>query len=122
MRELKKQKNEFPQVYQESRTIEGQSLRPTEMMKRHLAGTLPDIDRSQQYEYHYDENGEQVGEPLPLEYIELHRLAVALRRREFEEATKERERQSLALRDKIIQEYKNSLTQPPPTPESPTTE
>lgn len=91
-----------------SKTIPGQSLIPAELLKRHLAGTLPDIDRSQKYEHHYDENGEQIAQPLPLDYIEMHALAVALRKRQFEEATKKRKRDAEKFRDKIIAEYKAS--------------
>lgn len=88
-----------------SKTIPGQSLIPSDLLKRHLAGTLPDIDQSQRYEYHVDENGEQVSEPLPLEMHEFHKLAVALRKRQFEEATKYRAEQAQKERDKIIADY-----------------
>lgn len=94
-----------PTVYGPSQTIPGQSLKPSELLERHLAGTLPEIDLSDRYEYHYDENGEQIGEPLPLEMHEFHSLAVAIRRREFEAATEARKQEAEALKKQIIEEW-----------------
>lgn len=94
-------------------TIPGQSLKPSELLKRHLAGTLPPIDHSGKYEYHYDENGEQIAEPMPLEMHEMYTLAVAIRKRQFEEATKRREEEAKAFRQQIIDEYKASLEPKP---------
>lgn len=88
-----------------SRTIPGQSLLPSELLKRHLAGTLPDIDHSKRYEYHYDEHGEQVAEPLPIEFHEFHSLAVAIRKRQFEEATERKRQQTDKFKQRVIDEY-----------------
>lgn len=93
------------QKHEESLVIPGQALRPSELLKRHLAGTLPPIDLSGKYEYHYDENGKQVGEPLPLELHTLHQLSVALRKRQYEEALIEKKKQAEKHRDDIISEY-----------------
>lgn len=110
-----------PTSYGPSKTIPGQSLYPADLLKRHLAGTLPDIDHSQKYEYHYDENGEQIAEPLPLEMFELHNLAVALRKKQFEAATKHRAAQAQKERDSIIEQYKSSLKTTEPVPTNPPT-
>lgn len=95
-----------PSTYSTSKTIPGQSLIPAELLKRHLAGTLPDIDKSSKYEYHYDENGEQIGEPLPIEMHELHKLALALRKKQFEEENVRRAERAKKYRDQLIEEYK----------------
>lgn len=119
-------KKEIYTRYLASQTIPGQSLLPSELLKRHLAGTLPPIDQSRKYEYHYDENGEQIGEPMPLDYAELHNLAVALRKRQFEEATKRMKAKREKDREKIIAEYEKAkgvkvadkTPEPPPSSES----
>lgn len=100
-----------------SRTIPGQSLMPSELLKRHLAGTLPEIDQKKNYEYHYDESGEKIGEPLPIEMHEFHALAVALRKRQFEEATKKRAEQAQKFKDQIIEEWKKQNPDKVPAPE-----
>lgn len=94
-----------PTQYSESKTIPGQALKPSELMKRHLAGTLPDIDRSAKFEYHYDEEGNQIGEPFPVEMHELHTLAVAIRKRQYEEELAQRKKRAQRDRDRIIAEY-----------------
>lgn len=104
--------------YSHSRTIPGQSLIPAELLKRHLAGTLPDIDLSTKYEYHYDEEGNQINEPLPLEMHQLHTLAVALRQRQFEAATEHRKKQAEKERAQIIKEYLASQAAKEPNPAS----
>lgn len=120
-------KNQFSTASTESRTIPGQSLVPSELLKRHLAGTLPPIDQSKKYEYHYDEEGNQIGEPLPVDYQELHNLAVAIRKRQFEEATKARKAKAEKERAKIIADYEKAKnvkvvddpkTIPPPSSDS----
>lgn len=93
-----------------SKAIPGQSLYPAELMKRHLAGTLPDIDLSGKYEYHYDEEGNKIADRLPTEMHELHALAVALRKKQFEAATEHRRQQSLKERERIIEEYKKAAS------------
>lgn len=107
-------KEKCSQKFSASRTIPGQSLYPADLMKRHLAGTLPPIDLSGKYEYHYDENGEQIAEPLPLEMYELHALAVALREKQYEAAIEHRKQKALRERDAIIAEYEKTRTQPVP--------
>jgi len=116
-------KNQFSTSSAASKTLPGQALVPSELLKRHLAGTLPPIDQSKRYEYHYDENGVQIGEPLPVDYQELHNLAVAIRKRQFEEATKARKAKVEKERAKIIEEYEKSrnvkvVEEPPPSSDS----
>lgn len=94
-----------PTVYPSSKTIPGQSLRPGELLKRHQAGTLPDIDLSSKYEYHYDENGKQVSVPLPIEMHELHKYALKYRKRQEELVIEKRKADAEAQRKKIIEEY-----------------
>lgn len=102
-----------------SRTIPGQALTPSALLKRHLAGTLPPIDLSSRYEFHYDENGKQVAEPLPLELHEMHKLSVAIRQRQFEEATELRRQRAEKHKQEIIDEYvkKNPPVTPVPKPD-----
>lgn len=112
-------------VYGPSKTIPGQSLYPSDLMKRHLAGTLPPIDLSSRYEHHYDEEGNQISQPLPTEMYELHALAVALRKKQFEAATEHRKQEAIKHRDYIISEYQKqqkALTPHPDNPEAPTPE
>lgn len=94
-----------PTKFGKSKTIPGQSLIPADLMKRHLAGTLPDIDQSAKYEYHYDEDGNQIGEPIPLEMHELHKMAVVIRKRQYEEQLKAKEEQAKRFRQQVIDEY-----------------
>lgn len=95
--------------YGPSKTIPGQSLKPAELLKRHLAGTLPPIDLSGRMEYHYDETGKQVAEPLPLEMHEMHKLAVALRKRQYEEALEARKKQAEKFKQQILAEHQKQL-------------
>lgn len=94
-----------PTKYGPSKTIPGQSLKPAELLKRHLAGTLPPIDLSGRMEYHYDETGKQVAEPLPLEMHEMHKLSVAIRKRQYEEALEYRKKQLEKHKKQILDEY-----------------
>lgn len=105
--------------YGPSRTIPGQSLRPAELLKRHLAGTLPPIDLSKQYEYHYDSEGNQVAEPLPLELHEVHKLSVAIRQRQYEEAIEARRKAAERHKQEIIDEYIRQNPQLKPKEEKP---
>lgn len=98
--------NKSELLFTMSRTIPGQSLRPAELMKRHLAGTIPPIDLSNRYEYHFDEKGNQVAEPLPLELHEVHRLSVAIRKKQYEEALEQRKKQAEKHKQEIIAAYK----------------
>lgn len=104
-----------PTVYSTSRTIPGQSLLPSELLKRHLAGTLPDIDLSQRYEYHYDENGAQIGEAFPIEMHELHKLALRVRKEREEEINKMRAEKAKKFRDDLIEQYKKEQSLAPKT-------
>lgn len=107
-------------IYGTSRTIPGQSLIPADLLKRHLAGTMPDIDLSQRYEYHYDENGNQIGEPLPIELHELHKLALRVRKQQEEAANKLRAEKAKKFRDDLIEQYKKEqLEKNPATPPAP---
>lgn len=94
-----------------SQTIPGQALQPAELLKRHLAGTLPPIDLSKRYEYHYDSDGNQVAEPLPLELHEVHALSVAIRKRQYEEALEHRKKQAEKHKAEIIAEYEKNNPQ-----------
>lgn len=94
-----------PTTYGISKTIPGQALKPSELLKRHLAGTLPEIDLSSRYEYHFDEDGKQVAEPLPLELHEVHRLSVALREEEWKRSLEQRKAQADKHKQDIIDAY-----------------
>lgn len=113
-------KQSTPIKFGPSKTIPGQSLRPAELLKRHLAGTLPDIDLSSKYEHHYDEEGKQVAEPLPLEIHELHKLSVAIRQKQYEEGLEQRKKAAEKHKQDIIDEYVKQNT--PPQPKGPTME
>lgn len=89
-----------------NKTIPGQALTPAMLLKRHLAGTLPPIDLTKRYEYHYDENGNQIAEPLPTEMHEVHALSVAIRQRQYEEALEQRRKQAEKHKEAIISEYR----------------
>lgn len=110
-----------PTVYGPSKTIPGQALVPAELMKRHLAGTLPPIDLSRSYEYHYDEQGNKIADRLPNEVHELHELAVALRKKQFEAATEHRKQEAEKERIRVIEEYEKqkALNVPIPDVEEP---
>lgn len=97
-------------VFGPSKCIPGQSLYPADLMKRHLAGTLPPIDLSSKYEYHYDEDGNKIADRLPTEMYELHALAVALRKKQYEAAIEHRKQQAIKERERIIAEYQQSLS------------
>lgn len=106
-------KRNTPTTFGASKTIPGQALIPADLLKRHLAGTLPDIDLSKRYEFHYDENGKQISEPLPLELHELHKLSVAIRQKQYEAALEHKKKMADKHKEDIIAEYiKNN---PPPT-------
>lgn len=114
----KRSKFSKPTAYGPSQTIPGQSLKPSELLKRHLAGTLPDIDLSQKYEYHYDDQGKKVSEPLPLELHEVHKLSVAIRQRQYEEALEQRKQQAEKHKEAIIAEHLKNNPQLHPKPSS----
>lgn len=91
-----------------SRTIPGQSLIPAELLKRHLAGTLPDIAMGARYTH--DEDGNQVDENL--QHMELHELKDLAER--VREAVRERNEEiraknQSAYDDEVIARYKASL-------------
>lgn len=91
--------------YGPSQAIAGQALRPAELLKRHLAGTLPAIDLSSKYEFYFDENGKRVGEPLPIELHEVHRLSVAIREEQYKLALEHRQKKLDEHKQRIIDEY-----------------
>lgn len=95
-------------IFGASMTIPGQALTPAELLKRHLAGTLPPIDLTKRYEYHYDEKGNQVAEPLPTELHEVHALSVAIRKRQYEEAIEHRKQEAEKHKEAIIAEYQKT--------------
>lgn len=106
--------------YSPSRTKPGQSLIPAELLKRHLAGTLPDIAKVPLYTY--DEKGSQISEDLSgLELHELHDLSVRLRA-EYDERAKQLKSQAAKEYDaKIIHEYlaKQPASKEPPVGKAP---
>lgn len=109
--------------YGPSQTIPGQSLIPAELLKRHLAGTLPDIGKNPLYTH--DENGKQISEDLShLELHEMHDLARALRDEYDKRTAQENNESKEQERLRIIEEYKaehaktQGAQQPaPPDPE-----
>lgn len=110
-------------VYGVSQTKPGQALIPAELLKRHLAGTLPDIQKHP--EFTFDEEGVQISEDLSkLELHELHDLAKELRVEYDRRASELKDESDKAYRQQIIDEFKQSheenLKTPPPTsPNSP---
>jgi len=94
-----------PTYYGISKTIPGQSLQPAELLKRHLAGTLPDIDLNSRYEYHFNENDERIGSPLPTEMHELHKIALELKKARQEEIIAKRKDAAERWKGEIIAEY-----------------
>lgn len=115
-------KQTVPTKYGPSMTIPGQSLKPSELLRRHLAGTLPPIDLSNKYEYHYDQEGNQVAEPLPLELHEVHKLSVAIRKRQYEEAIEQRKKQAEKHKQEIIEEYEKTRPKSDSAGDSPAVE
>ena len=99
----------YPPAY--THVVPGQSLKPSDLLKRHLAGTLPPIDLSRRYEYHFNEKGEQVLEPLPNEVHELHKLSVVLRKRQYEEALENRKKAAEKHKADIIAEYERQMAE-----------
>lgn len=116
--------------YPSSKTIPGQSLKPSELLKRHLAGTLPEIHKGKIYEYHFDEEGNRIGYPLPIEMHEFHALAVELKAKRQERANAERAEQAEKAKQAVIEEWKSknpdwkpnpasAIIQTPQTPDKP---
>lgn len=104
-----------PIKYSKSKTIPGQALIPAELLKRHLAGTLPDIQKNPQFTH--DEEGKPTGEVdlSRMELHELHELAQQVKS-EFIEREKELAKQEADdYKKKVIEEYQASLAQPEPT-------
>lgn len=87
-----------------SPTVPGQSLKPAEVIERHLAGTLPDIQKTPQYTH--DEDGNQISEDLSkLELHELFDLGARLKR-EYDERFKEQsDAEAERLKKQHIDEY-----------------
>lgn len=104
MRKLRKDK---PTVYSPSMTKPGQALIPAKLLERHLAGTLPDIQKQPMFTH--DENGQQISEDLS--HLELHELfdltnamkaEIAKRKKQLDEENEEN------YKKKIIEEYSKS--------------
>lgn len=106
---MRKTRENVKVKYSPSKAIPGQALIPAELLKRHLAGTLPDIQKNPQFTH--DENGQQISEDLSgLELHELHDLAVKLRR-EFDERQKQLKKQADEdYRKSIIDEHIKTQT------------
>lgn len=103
----------LPLKFSPSKTKPGQALIPAELLKRHLAGTLPDIAKVPQYTH--DDEGHQISEDLSgMELHELHDLAMRLKH-EYAEREKQ-------LAKKAADDYKQSIIDehtrqnPDPTP------
>jgi len=98
-----------PIKYTRSKAIPGQSLIPADLLKRHLAGTLPDIQKHPQFTH--DENGEQISEDLStMELHELHDLTVRIKAEYNERAKKLQEEQREKYRQSIIDEHIKTQT------------
>lgn len=94
-------------VWPPSKTKPGQALIPAELLQRHLAGTLPDIQHNPKFTH--DENGQVIGEDLSK--YELHELfdLTARARRELAEREAKLARDSDdKYRQKIIEDYEKS--------------
>lgn len=92
-----------------SKTIPGQSLQPADVLKRHLAGTLPDIGKTPQYTH--DSDGKQISEDLSsLELHELHDLSQLITREYRERAKQVKEETEEANRKTLIAEYLKTQT------------
>lgn len=91
-----------------SQTVPGQSLVPAELLKRHLAGTLPDIAKTPRYTY--NEHGQQISEDLS--QLELHELHDLTQNLISEYRDREKELADQADKDyqaKIIADHKAKL-------------
>lgn len=87
-----------------SLTKPGQSLIPAELLKRHLAGTLPPIAKVPQYTH--NEMGKQFQEDLScLELHELHDLYHKMKREIHERANAERIENAKNSRQSVIDDY-----------------
>jgi len=100
-------------TYGPSQTKPGQSLIPAELLKRHLAGTLPDIQKVP--EFTHDEYGKQIGENLNnLELHELHDLGVRLRAEYAKREQELSEENEKKKREAIIAEHQKNLLETAP--------
>lgn len=91
-------------------TKPGQALIPAELLKRHLAGTLPDIDHSPTARFTYDEDGNQVDEDLSrMELHELYELAEKVRGAVKERQDELAEEKKKAYDEHIRSEYVKEL-------------
>lgn len=106
-----RKQNRTTTTYGPSQTIPGQSLRPAELLKRHLAGTLPPIDHAAKYEYHFDENGQQIAVPIPLELHEIHKLSLAIREQQWKQATEARKLAAEKHKQEIIDAYEKQKSE-----------
>lgn len=98
-----------PTKYSPSKTKPGQALIPAELLKRHLAGTLPDIQKTPQFTH--DENGNQISEDLShLELHELHDLTLRMKEEYDKRAKKLQEESREKYRQSIIDEHTKTQT------------
>lgn len=108
-----------PIHYSASVTIPGQALIPAELLKRHLAGTLPDIAKRPQFTH--DEYGQPTGEQdlSNMELHELHDLAQKVKlefiEREKQLAKEEGENYRKSVIDEYIKTQTVALEKPPGT-------
>jgi len=119
---MRQRRPSAPIKYSPSLTIPGQALLPAELLKRHLAGTLPDIQKTPQFTH--DEYGQPTGEQ-DLSHMELHELhdLAAKVKLEFIEREKELAKQeSEDYRKSVIQQYlaqQDPIPTPGPDPHNP---
>lgn len=91
-----------------SKTVPGQSLKPAEVIERHLAGTLPDIAKEPMFTH--DEEGNQISEDLSkLELHELFDLGKQLRAEYDKRAAQLDESEKAAEKERIRKEYELEL-------------
>lgn len=116
---MRKLRYEEPKKYRPSKTIPGQALIPAELLKRHLAGTLPDLQKNPQFTH--DDEGRPTGEQdlSRLELHELHELAQQVKsefiEREKELAKQESENYRKSVIDDYIKTQTVALEKPPGT-------
>lgn len=106
---MRKIRQSTPTKYSPSKTKPGQALIPSELLKRHLAGTLPDIQKIPLFTH--DENGQQISEDLShLELHELHNLTVAMKSEIRKRQQKLDEEAEENYKKKIIDEHSQLLS------------
>jgi len=115
---MRKLKQDPKRIYSPSKTKPGQALIPAELLKRHLAGTLPDIQKHPQFTH--DENGQQISEDLShLELHELHDLTMAMKAEIAKRQKRLDEESEENYKKKIIAEHQQSISSKQPALEEP---